>query len=127
MMGEEQNSDPFKICTLCGHTWNLRADFLSDPDVVLKGYQANFEVLSEGLFLFNHDVPNCRTALAIDVASLADLYTGPIFPERKLETAFCPGYCLHRQSLGSCNNECECAFIRVLLQIIRNWPKENRL
>lgn len=122
-MGGEEINKPFKVCTLCGYRWSSRDQFLSDPHVVLDGYQANFEVLSEGLFIFSHLVSNCRTALALDVASLADLYTGPIFTERKLATPSCPGYCLHRHSVDACEIACECAFIRILLKTIREWPK----
>jgi hypothetical protein len=111
---------------LCGYAWNSREHFLSDPSIILEGYQANFNVLEEGLFIFCHTISNCRTSLALDVYSLDDLYTGPIFLEKKLGTG-CPGYCLHQNSLQSCDNACECVFVRMILQIIRKWPKENRL
>lgn len=124
-MGNEQSNGSFKVCTLCGYAWKTREHFLSDPNVVLDGYQANFEVLGEGLFVFCHTIPSCGTALALDVYSLDDLYTGPIFSEQKLGSG-CPGYCLHKNSLQSCGNACECVFVRILLQIIKNWPKENR-
>ncbi len=119
-----KQKSPFKVCALCGYTWSTREQFLSDPDVVLGGYQANREIFSAGLFLFTHQALNCNTALAIEVTDLADLYTGPIFPERKMGTQSCPGYCLHQSSIHPCINDCECAFIRVLLKLIREWPKE---
>ena len=125
-MGNEQSNGSFKACPLCGYAWKTRDDFLSDPRVVLDGYQANFDVLGEGLFIFCHKIPNCGTALALDVYSLADIYTGPIFLEPKPGTVCCPDYCLHQNVPHPCGNACECVFTRMLLQIIRNWPKENR-
>jgi hypothetical protein len=126
-MDKEQNKEPFKVCSLCGHVWPSRGDFLSDPDIVLDGYQADFDVLLEGFFIFIHDLPACRTALAVDVGPLRDLYEGQVFPERKTDTVDCPRFCFDPQEVSSCPNACECAHVRELLQIIREWPKEKRL
>jgi len=117
---------PFKVCVLCGHVWETREQFLSDPDIVSNGYQPNFEVYSAGVFLFTHHAPGCDTALAVEVTELADLYSGPIFPKNRPGGASCPGYCLHKTGVHPCINDCECAFIRMLTLLIAEWPKAPR-
>lgn len=119
------SGEPFKSCTLCGRTWASRNAFLSDPMLVVKGYQADFESLENGLFIFLHARKNCETGLAMDVRSFMDLYNGPAFSERMTGTDVCPGYCLNEDEMRPCVNACECAPIRSILQIVREWPKEN--
>jgi hypothetical protein len=117
----EMGSDtPFKQCTCCGTVWRTREDLLADPGVELIGYQAHFIVLVEGLFLFNH---SCGTTFALDVAELVDLYAGPVFRRRLDGSADCLGYCIHRGELQPCPAECECAFVREIMQVVRRWPK----
>jgi hypothetical protein len=114
--------EPFKRCACCQAEWRTRDDFLSDPEVGLIGYQANFEELKAGLLLFNH---SCRTTLAIEVACFQDLYDGPIFQQRATGGADCLGYCLNRSELRPCPAFCECAYVREVLQIVRNWQKRK--
>jgi hypothetical protein len=38
-------------------------------------------------------------------------------------TAECPEFCLHRSKLNPCPAKCECAYIREIIQAIKNWPK----
>jgi hypothetical protein len=111
----------FKVCTLCGETWKSREAFLADPCVRVIGYQAHFQDLEAGLFLFNHDA--CRTTLAIDVSRFTDLRRGPTFTARKTETEDCPGYCLHKGELRPCPAECECAHVRDVLDTVARWEK----
>jgi hypothetical protein len=111
---------PFKRCPLCGFIWNFRADFLEDPDLLLIGYQPSFKALVAGLFLFNH---RCKATLAVKALDFHDLYTGPVFAVKATGSAQCPGHCLHRDDLEPCPTECECAYVRELLQIVRRWPK----
>jgi len=115
----------FKTCTNCRHNWDSRKSFLSDPDVRLLGYQANFIKLEAGLFLFSHDATACRTTLAIHAAEFTDMHQGPVFETRMTRTAKCPGHCLHKDSLEPCGNECECAYVRDVVQIVKTWPKEG--
>ena len=93
--------------------------------VRLLGYQANFVKLQSGLFLFSHDATICQTTLAIGVGEFTDMHQGPIFETRLTGTAACPGHCLHERSLDPCGNECECAYVRDALQIVKGWPKRN--
>jgi hypothetical protein len=116
-------TEPFKTCPLCAKVWTSRRELLTDPDIELVGYQVDFEELALGLFLFNHNT--CQTTLSVRAGRLKDLYLGPVFRERKTGQQECQGYCLRRSALGPCPAECECAWVRVLLQIIRNWPKSE--
>jgi hypothetical protein len=114
-------NDHFKTCPYCAKVWPSRKAFLEDRDIQLVGYQANFEELALGLFLFNHDT--CKTTLAIRALLLKDLYIGPVFRERRTGQEDCPGYCLRSSELEPCPTACECAWVRGLLQVIRRWPK----
>ena len=121
MGSTEPASEEFKRCTLCGYVWATREVFLSDPTLRLNGYQAFLEDLILGLFLFTHG--SCGTTLAIEAKDFADLYDGPIFEQRLTGTDKCRGYCLSREELGACPNECECAWVREVLQVVKAWPK----
>ena len=111
----------YKKCPYCAFGWRSRDDLLCDPGVELVGYQVFFSDLMSGAFLFNH---TCGTTLAIHVDNFADLYEGPRYSERITGQDACPEYCLHKDELQSCPNKCDCAYVREILQIIKNWPKE---
>ena len=113
---------PFGQCPLCKRVWETRADFLSDPQLSIIGYQAALTNLARGLFLFNH---SCRTTLAQPVGDFQDLYDGPIFAHRATGTDECPGHCLRTGELGGCPAQCECAYVREIIQIILNWPRRG--
>ena len=115
--------DNFKECTCCDSKWNTRNDFLTDPGIELIGYQVSFDELLLGLLLFNH---TCGTTVAIPVNKLRDLYTGPIYATRKTGTKECPGYCLREDELRPCPAQCECAWIRDLIQIISKIKRAGR-
>ena len=115
---------PFKRCS-CGKTWGTREDFLGDPAVGLHGYMVHFDALTEGLFLFVHGAAGCETSLALTAGDFADLYEGEIFERRVEGTDACPGYCLKKNLLGPCPVACECAYVREVLQIVRDWPKSG--
>ncbi|MFH1981591.1 MAG: hypothetical protein ABIL58_07100 [Pseudomonadota bacterium] len=116
------DSDCFKNCPICSRCWPTREAFLADPDLSYLGYQVHFKALTTGLFFFNH---KCKTTLALEVRQFQDLYDGPVFSERKTGTDECPGHCLHRDNLEPCPAQCECAFVRELIQIIASWPKAS--
>lgn len=113
----------FKKCTCCGSPWFTREEFLSDIYLDFVGYQVNFANLELGYFLFNH--LTCQSTIAVPAGLFKDLYDGPIFSERKTNTENCPGYCGERDALGSCELECECAYVREIIQIVRKWPKND--
>lgn len=110
----------FKQCTCCNYNWKAREEFLKDAGIELIGYQVSFDELLLGLFLFTH---TCGTTVAVPVNKLRDLYTGPIYATRKTGTKECPGYCLRQGELRPCPAQCECAWIRDLIQIIAKIKK----
>ena len=119
-MVSEKNKRPiFKQCTSCGFQWRSRDAFLWDPTTVIVGYQARFKELMAGIFLFNH---SCGTTIAIQAVEFKDLYSGPIFQRRATDTEECPGYCLVKNELRSCPVQCECAFVREIIQVIKTYP-----
>ena len=117
---ENPNSIVFKVCSSCKNPWSTREDFLADPGLTLIGYQAHFEELKTGLLYFNH---TCGTTIVLDAGVFSDLYKGPVFEERLTGSEQCPGYCLQQSNLQPCPAQCECAFVREVMQIIKNWPK----
>jgi len=114
-------TDYFKKCPSCTHIWKLQQDFLDDSNLVMVGYQVNFNHLDLGYFLFNH--LTCRTTLSILAGGFKNLYTGPIFTERKTQSEECPGYCLKKSVLDPCPVKCECAYVREIMQTIQNCKK----
>ena len=112
----------FKRCTCCEAPWTSRDEFLKDCNIQLIGYQANFNDLELGFLLFNH--LTCESTIAVPAGAFRNLYDGPVFAERLSQSESCPGYCLHRDSLENCYSKCECVYVREILQIVRNWPKE---
>jgi hypothetical protein len=113
----------FKKCTCCEHTWTTREDFLSDPTIVIIGYQVRFDNPDLGFLLFNHLVRDCETTMAIEAGDFTDLYDGPIYEEPLTNTDKCPEYCLNKTNLKSCLAKCACAYVREVIQIIKNWTK----
>ncbi len=95
---------------------------MKDPALCIIGYQVNFDLLTEGFFLFNH---SCGTTLAVKAGDFRDLYEGPIYTERMTGTPECPEFCLHRSELRPCPSKCECAYVRGIIQAIKDWPKAD--
>jgi hypothetical protein len=95
---------------------------MKDPALRIIGYQVSFVYLEEGIFLFNH---RCGTSLGVIAGAFRDLYDGPIFSERLTGTDECPQYCMLKDELRPCPAKCECAYVREIIQIIKNWPKRS--
>lgn len=110
----------FKQCPSCGRQWLSQEEFLADPDIVLIGLQVCFESLLKGLILFTH---SCETTFPVEVGRFENLYDGPIYNERVTGSADCLGYCLNEKEFKPCTAKCDCAFVREILQVIRNFPK----
>jgi hypothetical protein len=113
----------FKACPMCNEVWMNREAFLSDPRLALVGYQVDFEVLEAGFFLFNHRERGCGTTLAVEASWFVDLAAGPIYRGSLHGTEECPEYCLRLDDLSPCPAHCECAYVRDVLQVVRNWKK----
>lgn len=118
-----QPAQAFKKCPSCGYSWITREEFFSDPMVKIIGYQVKFGELELGLLLFNHNVIDCGTTMAIEADDFKDLYDGPIYSKRLTDTDKCQNYCQNENNLSPCPAECECAYIREVIQIIKHWPK----
>lgn len=116
----KKNYEAFKECTRCGFKWTSRDQFLADPGVELVGYQVNFVALLAGFFLFNH---SCGTTFSVYTEAFEDLYDGPVFSERSTGSEKCPEHCIHEDDLSQCPAQCECAFVREIIQRIKRWPK----
>ena len=114
----------FKECPNCHYRWLDRETFLADPLLSLIGYQANFGDLVAGYFLFTHDTAECGTSLAVEARYFTDMHKGPVFQSCPIQPTDCPGYCHKINSLEACSYKCECAYVRDVLQIVRNWPKQ---
>ena len=110
----------FKICPACGAVWETMDEFLADPTLKLNGYQVHFDDLKGGLFYFTHYIENCGITMALvasDFTSLSD---------RKLRAPSgcqpggeCPGSCVRKNDLSPCPIECECVWVREVVQIIK--------
>ncbi|MBU0479468.1 MAG: hypothetical protein KKG47_00065 [Proteobacteria bacterium] len=109
----------FKICPSCGTVWNAREEFLADRTLVMNGYQADFRTLENGLFLFTHKQEGCNSTMAVRAGDFSDLYTGVKYTEPRTGMEDCPGYCKKEAQLDRCAALCECAYVREIIQIIR--------
>lgn len=108
----------FKTCSCCGRSWQTRDAFLSDGELKVEGYTADFESLERGLFFVTHRSRECGSTMAFEAQEFLDLYTGPRYPQRKALSDECPRYCLDEKQLGRCTVLCECAFVREVLQVL---------
>ncbi len=111
-----KNAHYFKNCTNCGFVWQDRNSFLKDVEIV--GYQPYFKELQAGLFLFNH---SCKGTISVKVEHFLDLYDGPIFQKSNLGSDECSGYCVQTNTLDLCSVQCECVFVREIIQKIKKF------
>jgi hypothetical protein len=122
-MADQKTESSYKNCPVCNASWKTREDFLSDPDIQLRGYQVNFDSLRLGFFLFNHI--SCRNTLGTKASDFLDLHDGPAHKKRLTGSEECPGYCLHQSELRPCPARCECAYVRDVLNRLARWPKRR--
>lgn len=115
---------PFKVCPACSEKWDMIEALLTDPLIELVGYQVNLDVLDEGLFYFLHHREGCGTTMAIPVAAFKGLSDLPFLaPSAANRPGGCPGLCLKEGELGACPQECECTWVRDIMQTILRWEK----
>lgn len=105
---------------MCGFQWDTRDDLLSDESLELNGYQADFEKLEYGLFFFTHYVDGCKSTLAIPASEFLDLNTEKKYTQQKTFSEDCPQYCVDIHELRRCEAQCECAFVRNIITIIKD-------
>ena len=118
-----ENVPMFKQCPSCETVWYSRNSFLDDPEIYLIGYQAGFKNLTRGLFYFNH---SCKSTMTLYVHEFEALYEGPVYKKKMTGLDNCPGHCLHKNNLEPCPAECECAYVREVVQVIKDWKKERK-
>jgi hypothetical protein len=111
---------PFKTCPSCSQIWQTRDEFVLDTQLELNGYKADFEKLEYGLFFFTHHQNGCFSTMAIEVLDFKDMFSGKPYPERKTDSEECPGYCRDKEQLERCDNICECAFVREIMNMLRD-------
>ncbi len=111
--------EPFKTCSTCEAVWIDRADFMGNQNIVLLGYQSNFEDIDSGMILFNHVIDICGSTIAVPVAEFTDLYTGKKYSEALTGTDECEKRCVEKLDLERCNSKCKYAFVREILQILK--------
>lgn len=111
----------FKKCPLCGQTWRSRKEFLEERALELNGYLADFESIENGMFFFTHHIDGCFSTMTILAKDFIDMYTGIKYTERKKDREECPGYCLQKNQLNRCEAACEYAFVREIIQKIREY------
>jgi hypothetical protein len=109
----------FKRCPSCARQWKTRESFLDDPALKLNGYAADFEELTYGLFFFTHETEGCYSTMTVAVNQFEPLYTGPRYSERKRLSPECPRYCADKNETDRCEVECECAYPREIMHVIR--------
>ena len=119
---QKSDNDAFKICPSCSQTWKSRDEFLADSSLELIGYQVHFKALEEGLFLFNHIA--CRTTISIQSGKFTSLSNGPKYSNNLFGTDSCPEYCLFKTNLEACPAQCECTYVRDIMQVIKAWDKK---
>jgi hypothetical protein len=109
----------FKICPNCQQVWSMQIEFISDGEIELNGYKSDFEKLEYGMFFFTHKKVGCFSTMVLEVKEFLNLYEGPFYSEQKTGTEDCPNYCRDKEKLDRCEAFCECAFVREIINIIR--------
>lgn len=116
----------FKKCTMCSTVWKTQNDFISDLQVNIIGYHADFEHLDLSQFYFTHMKEGCFSTITIEAGDFFNLYSGKRYSGRKAGEEGCPRYCLDENQLSRGDNMCECAFNREIIHIIRQRQAEIR-
>lgn len=111
---------------MCAQTWIKRESFLSDHTLMINGYQADFTNLGKGYFFFTHNAEGCNSTMALEVERFLDLNKGKPYLQRKTDMEGCPRYCLKENALDRCEEECECAFVREVIEIIAHMQKGRK-
>lgn len=107
----------FKACTKCGKVWKSCEDFLELKDLLPLGFQAHFLDGNKSVCLFQHQVPNCQTTLAVPVILFADVIPGFIQSDDALFSNSCRGICLTDNRLIPCDHPyCRNALVRRFVQ-----------
>lgn len=55
----------------------------------------------------------------------ANLYNGPIYTKNIMGTESCPDHCLFKTNLEAYPEQCECNYVREIMQITKVWDKND--
>jgi hypothetical protein len=120
MKTPEPATAPFKQCGMCQHAWADAIELVCDRTLELAGYQAAFDDPETGLFLMLHRKPDCLTTIGIRAGKLRHFYQEPVPTELLAGQNGCPGHCFSADNLEPCNHPCRMAWVRQVLQYLRN-------
>ncbi len=94
------------FCSSCNWSWNHPGEVLSDTDLTLVEYLANFKDFRKGIYLFEHI---CGGRIELPVSRLLN-------PHNLIRSLAglqaCPGLCFHSKVLAECRAECEGSLYR---------------
>jgi hypothetical protein len=107
---------PFRVCRVCGHSWNSWQDFISDPQVSLVGLQSVPWLPEASVLVFNHD--RCG-GMSVRTSVVRELLGEPDGSEH--ETEPCQGCFRDLGDLARCEVPCVVAADRRLtLRVLRS-------
>ena len=115
----------FKACPMCAKNWPSQDSFLGDPELLFNGYQANFDIIEQGLFYFTHEKGGCGSTMILKAEMFFSLFTGTKYEKNQSLSEECPRYCHDRRKLNRCQVHCESAFVREICQIIEDRSLRN--
>ena len=125
----------FKTCLLCNTSWYTVDDFIRDPEVDIIGYQPHPAKTGAGLFIFGHR--HCNSSISVRLDALSELQVcltrdaesvyiiGPDMIQESCSTATCFENCLRKTDSANGNLQCECSYVREVMQIIKHLPKNG--
>ncbi len=97
----------------------------NDPELLFNGYQANFDIIEQGLFYFTHEKGGCGSTMILKAEMFFSLFTGTKYEKNQNLSEECPRYCHDRRKLNRCQVHCESAFIREICQILEDRSLRN--
>jgi hypothetical protein len=111
----------FKECTGCKKFWKSRDMFLSDPKISFLGYQATFDNLGMGYFLFNHLEKKCLTTMSIPADEFLDLCAKGSTPDSLGEK--CHENCTYCGTFKACTRQNKYGCLKEIIQNIKKLKK----
>lgn len=112
-------AQPFKTCSKCRAAWQGPLELVADQSLVVTGYQPDFEDPASGLILLLHNRDGCRTTLAVKAGDLRAFYRDDRPTLLMAGSDDCPRYCLSSEELATCRNPCSMAWVRQVIQHLR--------
>ena len=111
---------PFKVCSMCLKAWDDTNSFVTDPELMINGYQAFFDRPEDGLILFTHRHQGCHSTLAVKAGAFKSLYDGPLYDKLNRDASTCLHRCVDQNNLERCSAQCSMHWVREVLQLLRS-------